>query len=332
MSSKKTPFLWVLSLAITFTVGYFASIKINNNQQLNNNSEIIRNNFNYKYINPILDCNSDLEQNTKSSPLKDKIEDIIKNEVYKENISFASVYFRNLNNGPWLGINEKEYFSPASLIKVPILITYLKKAEDNPEIFKTELAPVISTGSGDDIQNIKPSISLAPKKKYTIEELLEKMIIYSDNDAYNTLANNLTNDEITKVYQDLDIDISKGFADPNGNIITVKNYASFYRILFNASYLNQDMSEKALSLLTQTQYKDGLVAGVPKNITIAHKFGERKYLDSSETQLHDCGIVYFPQKPYLLCIMTRGNDITKANQTIKNVSAQVFQYFSTNSQ
>lgn len=329
MSSTKTVSLWVFSLIAIFFLGYFTSIKINYGHEHNDDDEIIRKNFNYKYINPILECNPDLEQNNNLATLKKTLEETIKDEIYNKDISFASVYFRDLNNGPWLGINEKEYFSPASLIKVPILITYLKKAESNPEILKSELLPTIDTDSGDNIQNIKPSISLAPDKKYTIEDLLEKMIVYSDNDAYNTLSNNLTSSESIKVYQDLDIDISKAFTNPNGNIVTVKDYASFYRILFNASYLNQDMSEKALSLLAQSQYKDGLVAGIPQNILIAHKFGERKFSDTGETQLHDCGIVYLPKKPYLLCIMTRGNDIQKASQTIKKISTQVFQSLNT---
>lgn len=332
MSSIKTTSFWILSLVIIFFLGYFTSIKINYGQPQNDGDEIIRKNFNYKYINPILECNPNLEQNNNLLTLQKNIQDIITSETYQKNISFASVYFRDLNNGPWLGINAKEYFSPASLVKVPILITYLKKAETDPKILKSELLPIISTGSDDSIQNIKPSVSLAPDKKYTIEELLEKMIIYSDNDAYNTLAKSLTSDEIIKVYQDLDIDISKAFTNPNGNIITVKDYASFYRILFNASYLNQEMSERALFLLSQSQYKNSLVAGVPSNITIAHKFGERKFLDTGETQLHDCGIIYLPQKPYLLCVMTRGKDIQKSSQTIKNISSQVYQYLTTSSQ
>jgi hypothetical protein len=100
------------------------------------------------------------------------------------------------------------------------------------------------------------------------------MIVYSDNDAYNDLVKNLDPDETNQIYQDLDINISKAFANPNGDIITVKDYASFFRILFNASYLDQDMSEKALSLLTQVEYKKALVAGVPDTIAVAHKFGE----------------------------------------------------------
>ncbi len=327
MSSPKVVLSsWAISLIAVFFLGYFTSVKINDSKNRLGEDEIIRKNFNYKYINPILECNTDIEQNNNLATLKKNIKTIIKDETYNKNISFASVYFRDLNNGPWLGINEKEYFSPASLIKVPVLIAYLKQAETNPDILKKEIVPIIATDSGDNIQNIKPSISLAPDKKYSIEELLEKMIVYSDNDAYNTLSESLGANDFSKIFQDLDIDISKAFTNPNGDIITVKDYASFYRILFNASYLNQDMSEKALSLLSQSQYKDGLVAGVPQNISVAHKFGERKFSDTGETQLHDCGIIYLPQKPYLLCIMTRGNDITKSSQTIKKISQEVFQY------
>ena len=179
--------------------------------------------------------------------------------------------------------------------------------------------------TGNNIQNIKPSLTTVNNTEYTIEKLIEEMIIYSDNNAYDTLAKNLTGDEIIKVYQDLDVDISKAFQNPNGNIITIKNYASFFRILFNASYLNQEMSEKALKLLTQVEYKNALVAGVPNNISIAHKFGERKYTDSNETQFHDCGIIYLPKKPYLLCVMTKTNKgLNQVTNIIKEISQTVY--------
>lgn len=323
MSTNKIFLTWSASIVLAFSIGFAVANKTNVNI-IKDDDEIIRKNFNYKYINPILECNPDIAQNNNFNSLKKDINQLISQEIQKKNISFASIYFRDLNNGPWFGINEKEYFAPASLIKVPILMTYLKKAENDSSLLQKKISLII-TPDGDSIQNIKPSVSLAPNQEYTIEDLLEKMIIYSDNDAYNTLAQNLTEDEFIKIYKDLDIDISKAFTDPNGNIITVSGYSSFYRILFNASYLNQEMSEKALSMLAQTQYKDGLVAGVPKDVAVAHKFGERKFLDSGETQFHDCGIVYLPKKPYLLCIMTRGNDLTKASNVIKNISQKVYQ-------
>jgi beta-lactamase class A len=171
---------------------------------------------------------------------------------------------------------------------------------------------------------------MVSNQSYTIEELINRMIIYSDNDAYNDLTKNIDGNEILQTYKDLDVDISQIFINPNGNILTVRDYASFFRILYNASYLNKDMSEKALGLLSQTEYKQGLVAGVPSKIQVAHKFGERIYSDTNEVQLHDCGIVYLPKKPYLLCVMTRGQDLNKATQTIKTISQKVFDYINTN--
>jgi hypothetical protein len=40
----------------------------------------------------------------------------------------------------------------------------------------------------------------------------------------------------------------------------VIDYASFFRVLFNASYLNRKDSEKALALLTKVAFRDGLIA------------------------------------------------------------------------
>ena len=325
MNSKKILPLWVLTLIVTFSLGFFIANRSFYQNQDTNKDEIIRKNFNYKFINPILECNPNISLNNNLTSLKKSVQQIIDQEISNKDISFAAVYFRDLNNGPWFSINATEYFSPASLIKVPILMAYLKKAEDDPSILQQKITNVVDNNSGSNIQNIKPSTTIEPNHEYTIEELLERMIINSDNDAYNDLANNLTSDELVRIYKDLDVDISRAFTNPNGNIITVKDYASFYRILFNASYLNQEMSEKALELLSKSEYKEALVAGVPSNTTVAHKFGERKYLDTGETQLHDCGIIYAPKKPYLLCVMTRGSDITKANSTIKQISQKVYQ-------
>ena len=71
------------------------------------------------------------------------------------------------------------------------------------------------------------------------------------------------------------------------------------------------MSEKALNLLSQAKYAEGLSGGIPQNIKIAQKFGEHINLTKTMIQplsveLHNCGIVYLPNNPYILCIMTKG--------------------------
>jgi len=154
------------------------------------------------------------------------------------------------------------------------------------------------------------------------------MIIYSDNQAYDLLLKNIDNRKLIETYNNLGVDISLGFENPNGNILSVKQYASFFRILFNASYLSKDMSEKALGLLSRVKFSQALVAGVPSNILVAHKFGERQYTDTGEKQLHDCGIIYLPNKPYLLCIMTRGKNIPIEENFVKQISSMVYQNIS----
>jgi hypothetical protein len=69
------------------------------------------------------------------------------------------------------------------------------------------------------------------------------------------------------------------------------------------------------------------VAGVPSGTVVAHKFGERVLPSKNVKQLHDCGIVYYPQFPYVLCVMTRGNDFVTLQQAIKGVSDIVYREF-----
>lgn len=325
LSTKKIIGISSLTL-ISFACGLFASPYLFTDANQNITKEI-RKNYNYQFINPLLECDvPSISQDKNLSSLRKSISFIIDQETNNNKISFASVYYRDLNNGPWFGINEKEYFSPASLIKVPVMIAYLKESEKDSTI----LTKLITNTQAFDYsqQNITPTQTLEQDKEYTIEDLINRMIIYSDNAAYELLLDNIDNMKIYEIYKDLDVDISKAQQDPNGNIITVKDYASFYRILFNSSYLEKETSEKALSILAKTQYYKGLVAGVPANINIAHKFGERQFLPSQEKQLHDCGIIYLPGKPYLLCVMSRANDFNRAASFIKEVSQAVYNHTS----
>jgi beta-lactamase class A len=278
----------------------------------------------YKFINPLLECEGvNFGQDRNLSYLKTAVNNFIDSRIQQKQIDFASIYYRDLNNGPWVGINEKELFSPSSLIKVPLMMTYYKIAESDPSILLKELSTSVPDDPRD--QNIKPEVTLVPDQKYTVDELIRRMIIYSDNQAYILLNNNVDQKVLINVYNDLGVDISKGYTDPTGNIISVKAYASFFRILYNSSYLNKAMSEKALQLLGQSKFTQGLVAGLPSDIVVSHKFGERQYMDTRQKQLHDCGIVYLPGKPYLLCIMTRGQDFTNLTSTVKEISALVYQ-------
>jgi beta-lactamase class A len=248
--------------------------------------------------------------------LKKKLVGLIDDKTRKGTISEVAVYFRDLNNGPWIGINALQNFTIASLVKVPVLIAHLKIEEVNPAhlservMFEPPLLPVT--------QNIAPQQQFVVGNTYTVEELLRQMIIYSDNDAKNVLLTHAPFGVINQVYADLGLPLPDPTATEDS--ISVKRYASFFRVLYNASYLRRDLSEWALKLLTETTYKEGLRGGVPKSIPVAHKFGERYDPATGMRQLHDCGIVYHPTSPYLLCVMTRGKEFSSLSAFIREVS------------
>lgn len=285
----------------------------------------IRNPGHYRFINPLLECDVGRFSNyLNHDDLKILLTDQIKNLEAKSSVSHVSLYYRDLNNGPWLGINENDLFSPASLVKVPLLITYYKVAESSPDILNTELT--IGETAPQNSQNIPPPESVVPRQKYPVSELLRRMIVYSDNMAYDTLMDYIDNQQLVKTYQDLGVNLDRAFQDPNGNILSVKDYASFYRMLYNSSYLTRPDSEKILTLLSQTKFTDGLTAHLPPDMVVSHKYGERQYESTQEKQLHDCGIVYLPQKPYLICIMTRGQNFTDLKNTIQDLSLTVYNH------
>ncbi len=274
----------------------------------------------YKMINPVLDF-YELEPVLvrEVRALQSEISDYRDEVIAQNKVKMISIYFRDLNNGPWIGIGEDELYAPASLLKVPVLIAGLKKAEEEPDFLLKKLlfTPLEKNAS----RNITDNILLVPGRKYTIDELLQFMIIHSDNDAIYMLVKEINKEKLHDIYYDLGIPFD---SFTNRDFLTVKEYASYFRILYNATYLNRKMSEKALTILSKTTFNQGIVAGVPKGVVVAHKFGERHFASDDITQLHDCGIVYKEKKPYLVCIMARGTNIDTMANVISNVSAIIY--------
>lgn len=278
----------------------------------------------FKFVNPLLECEV-AGENIEFKELKSfkkNLQYLIDSLKGKGWTNFCAVYFRDLNNGPWFGINEKEKFTPASLLKVPLMMAYFKEAETNPKILGDSIT-FENLQNSNSSENIKPSSTLQPGGKYTAAELIRRSIIYSDNNAYLLLLRHFDQRKLIATYSDLGVPVPFDAADEN--IMTVKQYATFFRILFNASYLNREMSIKALELLSKTEFRNGIIAGVPPDVGVVHKFGERTYSEKNiEKQMHDCGIVYYPDHPYLICVMTRGDSFEHLDDSIREISALVF--------
>lgn len=270
----------------------------------------------FRYINPLLECDqADQWLTSEFRPSLEATEAIIDKHKKLGDVVTAAVYFRDLNNGPWFGVEEKQPFAASSMLKIAHLIAVYKQAEKNPSLLGRHVRyeKILHT----EAQTITPDEKLVLGTEYTVEDLVHRMIVYSDNEALYLLQAQVPESATENVYADLGMEFT---AD---NEITVRNYSTLFRVLFNASYLNYDNSELALKLLTQAGFDKGLRAGVPASIPVAHKFGERA-LANPLNQLHDCGIIYYPKHPYLLCVMTRGTSMDAQASTIADISRSVY--------
>lgn len=285
-------------------------------------SRQVRQDSQYTYINPLLECEvAEGLLDARKENFYDSLEEYASNLKAEGRVNDVAIYFRDLNNGPTFGINEKSDFFPASLLKVPVMMAYFRWAEREPHLLETEIRyqEVMDFGY---TPTIVPRESLIIGQSYTVAELIRRMITYSDNQSLHLLTKNLPSAYIQDLFKILGI--GEDVLVDSGAKLTVKEYAGFFRILFNSSYLSRESSEKALALLAETDYHDALPAGVPSGVAVAHKFGEAG-TENAERQLHDCGIVYFPNHPYLACVMTRGRDVNNLKETIVDISKFIYE-------
>lgn len=278
-----------------------------------------------QFVNSAVVCGpGDVIRKTGYTETRNEILKFIDTEKRKGNVKEVAVYFRDLERGPVMGINEIIEFAPASLLKLPLAFVFMGVAEVEPRLLTHRVRFTGTTSVSQ--QRIPPIETALPDTDHEIESLLRMMLTYSDNASYEVLENYLAKAPERgalryETFQEL------GLIDPKDRVeatITVRGYASLFRILYNASYLNSETSEKVLSWLAASSYTRGLVAGVPEGIQVAHKFGERMYPDGMK-ELHDCGIVYFPENPYLMCIMTRGYEWNALESVVSAISRMMYE-------
>lgn len=314
-------FYLMLSLLLV-AFGYGMGVYVNNFSQEGSVDDFIELRLgaaNGDLTNPVLECKEGISVAAEKEDFRRDLESFVNQIERDREISRIGVSFRDLNNGPSFGIDRDAPFLPASLLKVPVMITFLKAAEKDPALMETKLRflePALSVP-----QLFPPQQRLERGETYTIRELIERMIKYSDNEALFLLAPHIPEEEERNLYSllGMDIDVVRSAS----GAMSVREYNSFFRILYNSSFLSRKSSEYALGLLLDSTFTGGLRRGVPDDITIARKFGERE-LGSGKQHFHDCGIVYYPKHPYLLCVMTQGDDIARQMEAITSISSFVY--------
>lgn len=254
-------------------------------------------------------------------PLREAL--IAKKEEMKASgaLTHLSIYFQDLEYGPRFAIGEYDKFHPASLMKLPVFIFFLHAADLDPMILDKQLSFSGSLNVEDSVTS--PEETLQPNTPYAIRDMLRKMIVYSDNRSYLMLLREMSVLSEEKAYDTFhDLDVLQMMLSSEETYVSISSYAKLYAVLYNTGYLSKEMSQLALQLLSEATFRQGIVAGVPSDLRVAHKFGYTAV--DGESQLHDCGIVYHPKMAYTLCVMTSGTDQNAQNAAIIEISRMVY--------
>ncbi|MDR3558931.1 MAG: class A beta-lactamase-related serine hydrolase [Candidatus Pacebacteria bacterium] len=283
---------------------------------------------NFPFLNNDINCQSFDDISNQIENLHVNIGGVIDDEKNNGHIIRASVFYRDLNTKRWFGINDTDDFYPASLLKLPVALIYYKVAELQPDIFDRQLQiPTAGEDPTNSDQHYPPQNPLVPGQTYSIGDMLKHMLVYSDNAPFGILSDT-AKDYSVQVLTDLGMTVPPASSPPGDWKVTPRGFAAIFRTLYNASYLNTKYSNQVLDLLSQSTFTKGIASGVPKGVKVAHKFGEATGMNADGTVhsyvLNDCGIVYKPNNPFIVCVMTEGNDFSQQEKVIQEITKSAY--------
>ena len=294
---------------------------------------------------PILACTSNGPMPPQLTALQQEVAATL-DVARKGGLTRAGVYVADLETCQSFSIGPEERFHPASMLKLPIAMAWLRRLGTDPAALQQQVKYDVATPFDPHEDALAPE-ALKPGESYTIEVLLKHMLIDSRNDAKWLLGKHLPPEQFDAVWRDLNLtppDMKRDVA------LRAKDVASLLEALYDGTAMGQQASELALKWLAAATWHDGLMVQLPPDAVVAHKYGRRglsatglpsdiaqhdangKVIEvpaqpgQPTIQLSDCGILYRPGHPMLVCAMTEGLNEAIATQTLQQVGKLVWEW------
>ena len=250
----------------------------------------------------------------------------------------AGVSVRNLETGESLSIRGDEAYPSASLVKVPILVALLDEVEKGTIRLDERMGMIARdrVGGSGVLQYMESGLPL------TVGDAAWLMITLSDNTATNLLLDKLNVKTVwektealglprtkvhsktflrsTSVAPDSSVKYGLGVAVPDEMV-------RLFTLLHEGKAVSPALDSLALAMLRANQDGTKLVRWLPEEVPVAHKSGD---VDRAR---NDCGIIFGPEAPVAVCVMTRENQHTTyavdapAHLLIGRVGREVFRHY-----
>lgn len=234
----------------------------------------------------------------------------------------VALYYEPLNGGGGMEFQADLPLIAASVIKIPIMVEAFRRfcegsLDPKQQHLLRDAERMPSCGC---LNRLHEGIAL------TLMDLVELMIILSDNTATNILIDLLGVDAINRGLRTLGIENStlrrKLFdreAQQRGleNSVTARDMGKLLKMMYNGTLISAAASEKMLEIL-KAQRLNGKLPFYLKSrgVAVAHKTGE----DDGIT--HDVGIVY-ADKPFLLCMLSNETEVPAFERLMQDMALRL---------
>jgi beta-lactamase class A len=229
-----------------------------------------------------------------------------------------------------------DVFHAASTMKIPVMIELFHQVREGKVklsdalLIKNEFHSLVD-GS---VFTLKPQddsetdLYKAVGQTRTLDQLCDLMVTVSSNFATNLLIQKLGIENIRATVASLHaggMDIKRGVEDQKAfdkglnNTTTARGLATLLVAIADGKAVDAESSAKMVEILERQKFNEGIPAGVPQGVRVAHKTGEITKIH------HDAGIVY-AERPFVVVVLVRGmEDFKQSSALIADVTRELYQ-------
>lgn len=238
----------------------------------------------------------------------------------------VGVYFKTLDRKSEWNSRADDAFHAASTMKIPVMIELFHQAKqgklklDDTLTVKNEFHSIVdgSVYTLNVADDSEPEIYEAVGQSRTLRQLCELMITASSNLATNLLVEKLGVENIRASVHDLHADgmkvlrgveDGKAFEKGLNNTTTARGLGILLQAIAEKKAVDAESSREMIAILERQKFNEGIPAGLPRGIPVAHKTGEI-------TKIHHDAAIVFAKRPFILVILVRGLAERKASAAL----------------
>jgi len=271
--------------------------------------------------------------NAKQQVLWEKLEAAI-GEIDRSLDGVLGIAIKDLTTDQTFFLRADEVFPQASTIKIAVLAELYHQsqvaAQNHSEEGKLTDGYTVQTSDlvpdSDIMQGLTPGVT-----RLTNRDLATMMVAVSDNSATNVLIDRLGMDKINALMDSLGLAHTRlrrkmmdlqAAHEGRENLSTPREMMSLLESLYRGKVLNKALTEDFLQILST--HKDSFIPrDLPADVRSANKPGEL------EGVRNDCGIVFAPNRPYVICVMSTYLTNERAGEeVISKISLVAYRMFS----